>query len=318
MKFSIARSRAALFTAIAGCLLALGGTPFTGEAWAAELQRRVLFIGIDGCRFDAIEAAKTPHLDRLIGNGRHSSQARILGSRYRKNDTVSGPGWSSILTGVWADKHGVHDNKFKGANYLEFPHLFTLLKRERPAAQTVSLVTWKPIDEYIVSGANLALAYVSGDSTYDKDDALAAAEAVRLLGVSDPDLLFLYLGQVDETGHQKGFHPTVKPYIEAIERVDGLVGEVLAAVEKREDRAKEDWLVIVTSDHGGEGKDHSGGHEKPEILNSFLIVSGQSAARGTFDAPVYIVDAPVTALAFLGVKLDPAWKLDGRPVGLAE
>jgi predicted AlkP superfamily pyrophosphatase or phosphodiesterase len=318
MKYSIARRIAALATTIAGCFLAFDVARPESEASAADLQRRVLFIGIDGCRFDALEAAKTPHLDRLIENGRHSSQAQILGDRYRKNDTISGPGWSSILTGVWADKHGVHDNEFKGSNYKDYPHLFTLLKRARSAAQTVSLVTWKPIDDYIVSGANVGLAYVSGDSTYDKDDALAAAKAVRLLGVSDPDLLFLYLGQVDETGHQEGFHPTVKPYIDAIERVDALVGEVLAAVEKREDRAKEDWLVIVTSDHGGQGKDHSKGHEKPEILNSFLIVSGQSAARGTFDAPVYIVDAPVTALAFLGVKLDPAWKLDGRPVGLAK
>ena len=39
-------------------------------------------------------------------------------------DTVSGPGWSSMLTGVWADKHGVHDNSFKGANYAKHPHFF--------------------------------------------------------------------------------------------------------------------------------------------------------------------------------------------------
>jgi hypothetical protein len=31
---------------------------------------------------------------------------------------------------------------------------------------------------------------------------------------------------------------------------------------------------------------------------------------------VYLVDAPVTALAHLGVKAKEAWKLDGRVVGL--
>jgi predicted AlkP superfamily pyrophosphatase or phosphodiesterase len=284
----------------------------------AKLRPKVLFLGIDGCRFDAIEAAKTPHLDRLMKNGIHSSRTQILGKRYKESDTVSGPGWSSILTGVWADKHGVHNNKFKGKNYERYPHLFTLLKQGHPRARTVSLVTWGPIEEEIVSGADVSKKFVSGDSTYEKDDALAAAEAVRLLGSSDPDLLFLYLGQVDETGHQEGFHPSVAPYVRAIERVDALIGDVLSAIEKRSQRGEEDWLVIVTSDHGGQGKDHSDGHRIPEILNSFLIVSGRSAERGEFAAPTYLVDAPATALAFLGVKADPRWELDGRPVGLAK
>jgi predicted AlkP superfamily pyrophosphatase or phosphodiesterase len=222
------------------------------------------------------------------------------------------------LTGVWADKHGVHDNKFKGKNYERYPPIFRLLKQARPQAHTVSLVTWGPIEEHIVSGADVSKAFVSGDSTYEKDDALAAAEAVRLLAKSNPDLLFLYLGQVDETGHQEGFHPSVVPYVRAIERVDALVGDVLAAVEKRPSRDKEEWLVIVTSDHGGQGKDHSGGHGIPEILNSFLIVSGPSAERGEFSGPTYLVDAPATALHFLGVTPKPNWRLDGRPVGLAE
>src|SRR6185295_15624785 len=83
--------------------------------------KKVLYIGIDGTRFDAIEKANTPNLDGLIADGIHSPTCLILGERYRKNDTVSGPGWSSILTGVWADKHGVQNNTFTGMNYGEFP-----------------------------------------------------------------------------------------------------------------------------------------------------------------------------------------------------
>jgi arylsulfatase A-like enzyme len=103
--------------------------------------------------------------------------------------------------------------------------------------------------------------------------------------------------------------------LEAIERADKLVGRVLEAIGSRKSKG-EDWLVIVTSDHGGQGTGHGGGHDDPEVFNSFLIVSGPSAQRGTFDEQVYIVDAPVTALAHLGVQLKEAWKLDGRPVGL--
>jgi predicted AlkP superfamily pyrophosphatase or phosphodiesterase len=286
---------------------------------AAELVKKVLYIGIDGTRFDAIEKAITPNLDGLIGNGIYSPTCLILGERYRKNDTVSGPGWSSILTGVWADKHGVQNNTFVGANYQEFPHFFARLKETRPSARTVSLVTWKPIHEKIVSAADLSRNFEGterGAKGYEQADELAAEEAVKQLGEGNPDVLFLYIGQVDETGHAHGFHPAVSEYIAAIERADSLVGRVMAAVKGRLTYAQEDWLVIVTSDHGGKGKGHGGGHNDPDVFNSFLIVSSPLAQRGRFEEQVFLVDAPVTALVHLGVPLKAEWKLDGKPVGL--
>jgi hypothetical protein len=68
----------------------------------------------------------------------------------------------------------------------------------------------------------------------------------------------------------------------------------------------------------GKGYGHGGGHETPEILNSFLIVSGPSARRGKFEEQTYLVDAPVTVLTHLGVELDESWQLDGRAVGLTQ
>ncbi|HUS39634.1 MAG TPA: hypothetical protein VMX74_09300 [Pirellulales bacterium] len=49
-----------------------------------------------------------------------------------------------------------------------------------------------------------------------------------------------------------------------------------------------------------------------------LIVSGPSAKRGKIEGPTFLVDVPVTALHHLGVEIDPAWKLDGHPVGLKQ
>lgn len=142
------------------CLL-LSGTVLLPSLLAAEpvedrAHKRVLIIGMDGTRPDALLKARTPAFDRLIREGAFTDQAQILGKRYQKNDTISGPGWSSILTGVWADKHGVHDNNFKGKNYELFPHFFKRLKRERPDAQTASFVSWEPIHKYILSEADIA------------------------------------------------------------------------------------------------------------------------------------------------------------------
>ena len=57
--------------------------------------KKLLVIGLDGVRVDVLAAAHTPHLDSLNAEGTisHSAQTRP--------PTVSGPGWSSMLTGVW-------------------------------------------------------------------------------------------------------------------------------------------------------------------------------------------------------------------------
>jgi len=286
------------------------------DADKTEKVKKVLYLGIDGCRFDSIGAAETPNLDKLMENGCYTGQCLILGERYKKNDTISGPGWSTILTGVWADKHGVHDNGFKGSNYAEYPHFFARLKEVMPEAYTASVVDWVPIQQYIVSAADVGAVFPPIDGDYVKTDESGSKAAVKILAERDPTVLFYYIGQVDETGHKHGFHPTVEEYVAAIETADKHVGEVLDAMRSRKTFAEEDWLVVVTSDHGGKGTGHGGGHNDPEILNSFLIVSGPAAQSGQLDETVYLVDAAATVLAHLGVKVKEEWKLDGKPVGL--
>ncbi|HEY4311362.1 MAG TPA: alkaline phosphatase family protein [Pirellulales bacterium] len=280
--------------------------------------KKLLFIGIDGCRFDSIEAANAPNLDRLMAEGCYDPDCQILGDRFTGNDTISGPGWSSILTGVWADKHGVMDNDFKVKHYEQYPHFFAHLKEKQPDAYTVSIVSWIPIQTHIVSAADIRQLYPPVGKDYIRADEMATKSAVKILSEADPTVLFLYIGQVDETGHQYGFHPTVPQYIQAIENADKYVGQVVDAMKGRKTFDKEDWLVLVTADHGGKGTGHGGGHNVPEIRNSFVIVSGPDAKRGPLNQDTYLVDVPVTALTHLGVTIDPAWQLDGHPIGLKD
>jgi predicted AlkP superfamily pyrophosphatase or phosphodiesterase len=279
-------------------------------------RKKVLFIGIDGCRTDALKAARTPHIDSLIRDGAYSENTDILGPRTTGADTVSGPGWSNLLTGVFPDKHGAKDNKFRGTNYKEFPHFFARLKQASPSTFTASFVTWEPIGSRITSAADVSVVFEANKHEYRAYDTQAKSKACELLANKDPDAVFLYFGNVDETGHQKGFHPTVREYMAAIEEVDAHIGDVLRTIEKRPTYAAEDWLILVGTDHGGLAKDHAKGHNTPEIRKVFLIVSGRSAERGVIESPTYQVDLPVTALAHLDVAADPKWKLDGRVVGL--
>ncbi len=300
--------------ALALCLMA--GICLADDAPAKK--KKVLFLGIDGCRFDALRAADTPNLDRLMEQGCYDEDCQILGERFQGNDTISGPGWSSILTGVWADKHGVLDNDFKVKHYDKYPHFFSRLKEARPEARTASFVDWVPIQLHIVSAADVAKVFPPLNKDYDAADVMATKAAVKELTEEDPTAVFLYIGQVDETGHKNGFHPTVATYVKAIERADHFVGEVLNAMKARRTFDQEDWLVLVTADHGGKGTGHGGGHKIPEIRNSFVIVSGAAAKRGKLDEDTFLVDVPVTALKHLGVTADPKWDLDGRPIGLKD
>ncbi|MCC9599163.1 alkaline phosphatase family protein [Stieleria sp. JC731] len=278
---------------------------------------RVLVIGIDGTRADALKAAKTPAIDRLIQDGAFSDGTKILGQRYRGNNTVSGPGWSSFLTGVWADKHGVDDNSFEGRNYEAFPHLFNRVKSQFPGATTASFVDWEPIDQYIVSDADVQKVYpAEGADDYAEKDETITVDACQYLSESDPHAVVVYLGAIDETGHHNGFHPSVPAYISAIEKVDTQIGRLVDAVRSRPNYQSENWLVVISTDHGGRGVSHGDGHDVPEINTTFLVVSGQAARKGAIKEQTYVVDVTATALSHLGVRIKPEWKLDGRPVGL--
>lgn len=286
---------------------------FSSVTTAAE--HKVLLIGIDGCRPDAIARANTPQLDRLVERGVMSTNTSILGPRECGNETISGPGWSSIFTGVWADKHGVMDNEFEGSNYKRYPHFFSLLKQQRPDAVTASFVDWKPIADNIVSDADVSFCpaeELKGADAYEKADEQVTAKASEFLKSKPVDAACVYFGQVDERGHAGGFHPNVPTYTAAIEKVDRHVGRLLDAIAARPDAANEEWLVVITSDHGGQGTTHSSGHQIEEIRRVFLIVSGPGVDRAA-DRQTYIVDAVPTALAWLGVELDPKWELDGTP-----
>ena len=81
-------------------------------------NKKLLFIGIDGCRPDALTQAQTPNIDELINGGVYINDALCS---INGQPTVSGPGWSTMITGVWFDKHGVSDNSFSGSNFDEYP-----------------------------------------------------------------------------------------------------------------------------------------------------------------------------------------------------
>jgi len=233
---------------------------------------------------------------------------------------VSGPGWSSLLTGVWPDKHGVTDNSFRGKRYDEYPDFLTRIERVRPELNTFAAIDWLPLGADADGGPVIGDApdskfVVDGDVlTWPGADSAVVAASVEQLRASDPDALFVYLGNPDEASHESGSIGI--EYREAIALADRHIGMLLDAMRARPTFADEDWLILVSTDHGRTAEGGHGG-DSPEESTIFYIVSGPSALLGAPAEPPRIVDVPVTALVHLGIAIDPAWQLDGRPVGLA-
>ena len=293
--------------------------PVPGLA-AEPVSKRLLVIGIDGCRPDAIHAAvEATTLHTLIREGAFSNQADVLGDRNTGADTSTGPGWSSALTGVWADKHQVRNNLFLKNNLKEHPTLFHRVQSAHPEADVSLFVSWPQFHRFLFAGLKGCKLVLDGDENgYAAADHQVTAAAEKQLAQGDPRALFVYYGEVDITGHGYGFHPKSPKYTKAIEAVDVQIARVLKAMRARPAFAREDWLTIVCTDHGGRNREHGLGDKVPEIRTGFIILHGPSVTPGAIKEKTNNVDVTATALKHLGITIDPEWKLDGRPIGLKQ
>mgnify|MGYP003582779454 CR=1 FL=1 len=286
---------------VQGAAAAPAAAPTAVAATAAHVAK-TLVIGIDGASFDFLEPADMPNLDSLRAAGLTATSnlyAQPLAG------TVSGPGWSSIATGTWPDKHRVIDNSFSTPNYAEFPDYLTRIETAAPDRSTLVVGTWSPIPQTIFGPA--VDQRVAGGN-----DAGTTARAVAALSTGDPDDVFVHLDEVDGAGHSVGTNGAA--YGAALKRADAQIGEILAAVQARATRAAEDWTIIVTADHGHTPTGGHGGNMAAE-RKTFVIAAGPGIDAGSVRHDVKVVDIAPTVITAAGVTPDAAWNLDGTALG---
>jgi hypothetical protein len=298
---------------IALAALASALLPRAGLAQEEALSKKVLLIGLDGVRVDVMARVETPVIDSLAAAGFFSDEAR---TRVR---TVSGPGWSSMVIGARTDKHRVDGNNFEGNDYAAYPDFLTRIERERPELNTLAVTDWPPLGTED-SGGPLFSEEIDVKITFDGEadgyryaDSLSVEAAIRELRDTDVDAAFVYLGDIDVVAHETNSRsPQFKA---AIEWADTRVGLLLQALRDRPSYEEEDWLILLSTDHG---RDDAGGHggTSPSERTIFFLASGPSVEPGRTDCPPEIVDVAVTALAHMGLAPDPAWNLDGEARGL--
>lgn len=307
-----------LALALHGCGGGEAPPPETDETafWATpspDAVPKVLLIGIDGVRVDVLREVPTPNMDALAAAGSFSDQASNV------RPTISGPCWSSMLIGASPDKHGVLNNDFSTNRYEAYPDFLTRIESVRPELGTFAAVDWLPLGTEtdggpLISDAVDRKAVVDGyELGWLEADSVSVLATVEELRLGHSDALFVYLGAPDEISHNIG--GIGEEYRAAISTADRHVGRLIEAVKSRPGIAGEDWLILVSTDHG---RTEEGGHggDSPEETTVFFLASGPGALQGApLDSPG-IMDLPVTALTHLGIDIDPAWDLDGQAIGL--
>ncbi|MFE5997245.1 alkaline phosphatase family protein [Streptomyces sp. NPDC056454] len=317
MSRSVSRRSVLATTAAAASAAAVGSLASAATAYAAPptlpdgtSQDKVLVVGIDGLRHDVIAAAGAPHLKGMMANGTYGTSLLYTSPMAA---TSSGPGWSTISTGVWPDKHGVKENSFAGKNYGQYPGFLARLAQVRPQLSTYAAVDWKPLDAQgtVTPGADAKLVLDGDRDGYTGHDATIAADTESILRNQNPDVLFVYFGQVDIVGHNLG--AASAQYRQALDVIDGYLGRLLAAIKARPSYATERWTIIVATDHG---HTDAGGHGGSSIeeRRTFVLAQGPGIAAGATPGDTRLVDVAATVFKQLGIAPDPAWGLDGKPI----
>lgn len=250
-------------------------------------KRHLLLIGIDGCRWDIVtESGVGPTLSLLAEQGSWHRMTMEV-------PTISAPGWASILTGTTHAEHGLRDNSCVGGRTWSHPDFLARAFYEDQRTRTFAAAGWPvlvdphglgpiihPRMEQQYAGLHNVIVRDGETFGYRRIDAEIADIAVAKIRHGEGfDAGFIYFCDVDDAGHVHGLDG--EPYRDAIRRVDGHVSAVIRAVESR----AEEWLVVLTTDHGHRDEGGHGGDSARE-RESWAIAWATGGAQPDWPAEI--------------------------------
>ena len=226
-----------------------------------KTEKKVIVIGYDGCRLDTLSLMKNQEgggIQTLLADGGKAVVSYCGGVNYpeiNKQDTSTAPGWCSMLTGQWADVHGIKKNYVPKSN--DHLTMLTTLVEDGTIDSSAFYVSW---DGH----------FNESDCTYWNEKSYAAEKGLNVnfvdagddngtysnvitdLGKADcSDFIFSIFEYCDHEGHTTGFGPKNKRYANKFNDVQKAADEIISAVKARPTYETEDWLIIITADHGG-------------------------------------------------------------------
>ena len=239
---------------------------FEDDLPKGKTVKKAVIIGYDGCRADILaERQENGAVSYLLENGASKNLTYCGGVNYpaeNTQDTSTAPGWCSIATGKWADVTGITGNGI--TKEVEPKTLMTSLVEDGTIGSSSFITKWKghftnDNSTYIDEKAYCEENNIDVEFELRKNKADVHTGAMEEITSEDcADFVFIIYEDTDSAGHDFGFSFNNPVYKDGFKTEDAYGYEVIKAIEARETYDTEDWLIIVTSDHGGFGTGHGG------------------------------------------------------------
>lgn len=236
-------------------------------------QRKVLVVSIDGLSAEQLEAIAPPTIKGLLNHSKYSYKTL--------NTETDASGWVSMLTGARYTKHKIGNNNFE-------------VEREGNDEDHGEIASFRNVMDYVTEYKNVKTAFVT---TWDnlrhysrmadytpivstdkgvRDSTLSLLTNVNSLGV-----VFANFRDAAISGAKNGYTISNEGFKNAVLQTDGYISEFLNAIKARKNYEKEEWLVVVTSNHAGNGSQS----ESLFTIYNFERLIGQELEAETIVAP---------------------------------
>ncbi|MEX6686954.1 alkaline phosphatase [Danxiaibacter flavus] len=267
--------------------------------------KHVVLIGFDGFGAYSFDKADIPNIRNVMNSGSWSLHARsVLPSSSADN-------WASMLMGAGTELHGYTEWDSKKPElpsqqldqFNMFPSIFTLLKEQKPAAETGVVYEWGGIGYLFPHNAVSFSLHAEGDSN-------TLVKSIDYIKSKKPLFTFVHFSDIDGVGHNIG-HGTPE-YYQQVHKSDKYVGEIMQALDDA--GMKENTIVIISADHGGINKGH-GGKTLQEVEIPWIIAGPGVKSNNEVKESIMTYDTAATIAYILGLKTPQVWT--GRNVAAA-
>ncbi|WP_312790103.1 alkaline phosphatase family protein [Sphingobacterium sp.] len=223
-------------------------------------DRKVLLISIDGLAGVELANYVPATIGKLLAHSKYTFESMA------DANTRDAAAWTTILSGKSSGKHGVNSNDFdvtdeddddihdhEGSGVSTgYISLYQRFLESGRSLKTFSVTTWEPLDHNLFN--------LSDENGVVGSDEAVKTTAIERIKKGEDDLGFAVINfrDLNTEGVSGGFSMANPDYKTALDRIDAYIGEILTAVEQRKNYTGEDWLIIITSNHGGLDRSYGG------------------------------------------------------------